>query len=94
MGPLVTHVERIDTASTEGSPQWLFEAAEGLPPLCANRSRLSAARSHSCEFGVTEDPTYCDVIVETWQRLTGKTTCPPGSLPSGEPTPGAGATGE
>ena len=24
--------------------------------------------------------------------MTGKTTCPPGSLPSGEPTPGAGAT--
>ena len=42
MGPLVTHVERIDTASTEGSPQWLFEAAEGLPPLV--REPLSVVR--------------------------------------------------
>jgi DNA modification methylase len=41
------------------------------------------------------DPKYCDVMVERWQRLTGKTARPPGSLPSGEPTtPGAGATGE
>ena len=95
MGPLVTHVERIDTASSEGSPQWLFEAGEGLPPPCARTAPGCPPRDRTPASSALEDPKYCDVIVETWQRLTGKTTCPPGSLPSGEPpTPGAGATGE
>ena len=92
------HWSRTSRGSTphrpKDRPSGSSRLPKAFPPLCANRSRLSAARSHSCEFGVTEDPKYCDVIVETWQRLTGKTTCPPGSLPSGEPTPGAGATGQ
>ena len=63
-------------------------------PPCVRTAPGCPPRDRTPASSALEDPKYCDVIVETWQRLTGKTTCPPGSLPSGKPTPGAGATGE
>jgi hypothetical protein len=66
-----------------------------LDPFGGSGSTLIACEKAGRQARLIElDPKYCDVIVERWQRLTGKTACPPGALPSGEPTtPGAGATG-
>jgi DNA modification methylase len=67
-----------------------------LDPFGGSGSTLIACEKTGRQARLVElDPRYCDVIVERWQRLTGKTASPPGSLPSGEPpTPGTGATGE
>jgi DNA modification methylase len=67
-----------------------------LDPFGGSGSTLIACEKTGRQARLIElDPKYCDVIVERWQRLTGKIACPPGSLPSGESTtPGAGAIGE
>ena len=33
---------------------------------------IAAAQSGRCAFLMELDPLYCDVIVERWQRFTGK----------------------
>jgi DNA modification methylase len=67
-----------------------------LDPFGGSGSTLIACEKTGRQARLIElDPKYCDVIVERWQRLTGKTASPPGSRPSGErTTPGAGATGK
>jgi ParB-like chromosome segregation protein Spo0J len=67
-----------------------------LDPFGGSASTLIAWEKTGRQARLIElDPRYCDVIVERWQRLTGKTATSPGALRSGEPTtPGAGATGE
>jgi DNA modification methylase len=67
-----------------------------LDPFGGSGSTLIACEKAGRQARLIElDPRYCDVIVERWQRMTGKTATSPGALRSGEPpTPGVGATGE
>jgi DNA modification methylase len=67
-----------------------------LDPFGGSGSTLIACEKTGRQARLIElDPKYCDVIVERWQRLTGRRATSPGKLQSNEPTtPEVGATGE